>query len=67
MPNKFIFSLRIVIACLYHGMQEGTVLRVGLEAYDPRLHLMEQHPTVFKMFALALFKIFSNVWVDWLL
>uniref|UniRef100_A0A914RI03 Proteasome activator Blm10 mid region domain-containing protein n=1 Tax=Parascaris equorum TaxID=6256 RepID=A0A914RI03_PAREQ len=47
-------------------MQEGTVLRVGLEAYDPRLHLMEQHPTVFKMFALALVKIFSNVWVDWL-
>uniref|UniRef100_F1KPL8 Huntingtin n=1 Tax=Ascaris suum TaxID=6253 RepID=F1KPL8_ASCSU len=51
MPNKFIFSLRIVIACLYHGMQEGTVLRVGLEAYDPRLHLMEQHPTVFKILA----------------
>lgn len=40
------------MACLYRGMHEGTVDRVGLESYDPRLHLMEQYSIIFKMFVL---------------
>ncbi|VDK47693.1 unnamed protein product [Anisakis simplex] len=51
MPSKFIYSLRIFIVCLYHGMQQGAFSRQAVEQYDPRLYLMEQHKTLFKIVA----------------
>lgn len=48
-PQKFRYALRIFIACFYRGLEEGKVQRLGIQPYDPRIHLMEQHGTIFKM------------------
>uniref|UniRef100_A0A158R5J8 Huntingtin n=1 Tax=Syphacia muris TaxID=451379 RepID=A0A158R5J8_9BILA len=50
-PKKFVFALRISMACLYHGMHEARMHRVGLEPYDSELYLMEQFPAIFKILA----------------
>ncbi|VDK34995.1 unnamed protein product [Gongylonema pulchrum] len=50
-PQKFIYALRVFIACLYRGLEEGRARRLGTQSYDPRIHLMEQHATIFKILA----------------
>ncbi|KAM3726562.1 Huntingtin [Dirofilaria immitis] len=50
-PQKFLFALRIFIACLYRGLEEGKLQHLGTQPYDPRIHLMEQHAMIFKILA----------------
>uniref|UniRef100_A0A0R3RWB7 Huntingtin n=1 Tax=Elaeophora elaphi TaxID=1147741 RepID=A0A0R3RWB7_9BILA len=50
-PQKFLYALRIFIACLYRGLEEGRVQHLGTQPYDPRIHLMEQHAMIFKILA----------------
>ncbi|EJW87653.1 hypothetical protein WUBG_01429 [Wuchereria bancrofti] len=50
-PQKFLYALRIFIVCLYRGLEEGRVQHLGIQPYDPRIHLMEQHAMIFKILA----------------
>ncbi|EJD74722.1 hypothetical protein LOAG_18001, partial [Loa loa] len=50
-PQKFLYALRIFIACLYRGLEEGKVQHLGTQPYDPRIHLMEQHAMIFRILA----------------
>ncbi|CAG9533508.1 unnamed protein product [Cercopithifilaria johnstoni] len=50
-PQKFLYALRIFIACLYRGLEEGRVHHLGTQPYDPRIHLMEQHGMIFRILA----------------
>ncbi|VBB26200.1 unnamed protein product [Acanthocheilonema viteae] len=50
-PQKFLYALRIFIACLYRGLEEGRVQHLGTQPYDPHIHLMEQHAMIFKILA----------------
>lgn len=49
------------MACLYHGMHEANVHRVGLEPYDSELYLMEQFPAIFKMYFLFIYYVHSGL------
>ncbi|OZC09194.1 hypothetical protein X798_03738 [Onchocerca flexuosa] len=50
-PQKFLYALRIFIACLYRGLEEGRVQHLCTQPYDPRIHLMEQHAMIFRILA----------------